>query len=46
MVSKSICPRVGNLVPGPIEPATKRGFSGVENSAATRFASSAAVLLR
>ena len=41
-----MCPKVGNLVPGPIEPATKRGFSGVEYSAATLLAISAAVLLR
>ena len=29
MVSKSTCPKVGNFVVGPMEPATKRGFSGV-----------------
>ena len=41
-----MCPNVGNLVPGPMEPATNLGFSGVENSAAILLASSAAVLLR
>ncbi|CAB4815511.1 unannotated protein [freshwater metagenome] len=29
-----VCPRLGNLVPGPSEPKTKRGFSGVENESA------------
>ena len=33
-----IWPRVGNLVPGPIEPATKRGEVGVAYSSATRRA--------
>ena len=32
-------------MPGPIEPITKRGRSGVENSAATSLASRAAVLV-
>ena len=30
IVSKSMWPRVGSFVVGPMEPATKRGFSGVE----------------
>ncbi len=37
-----MCPSVGNLVPGPMEPATQRGRSGVENSSRTAQASSAA----
>src|ERR1700733_5608511 len=38
-----MCPSVGNLVPGPMEPATQRGRSGVENSSRTAPASSAAL---
>ena len=45
IVSKSMCPRVGSLVVGPMDPATKRGFSGVLNSSAISRASSAARLL-
>ncbi len=37
-----MCPSVGNFVPGPMEPATQRGRSGVENSSRTEQASSAA----
>ena len=33
--AKRICPSDGNLVPGPIEPATKRGWSAVEKLSAT-----------
>ena len=44
-VSKSMWPRVGSLVVGPIEPATKRGFWGVLQASATSRASSAARLL-
>ena len=39
-------PSVGNLVPGPMEPATQRGRSGVENSSRTAQASSAAFRVR
>ena len=35
----SVCPKVGSLVPGPSEPRTHLGLSGVENSSATSLAS-------
>ena len=37
-----MCPSDTSRVPGPTEPSTKRGRSGVEKRAATSFASSAA----
>ena len=42
IVSNSMWPRVGNLVVGPMDPATNRGFSGVLYSSATSRASCAA----
>ena len=39
-----MCPRVGNLVPGPRDPKIHRGFSFVENSSATFRAISAPAL--
>ena len=36
--AKGTWPRVGSLVPGPIEPRTQRGRSGVDSSAATSLA--------
>ena len=45
MSLNEIWPSVGSFVVGPIEPATQRGFSFVEKSEATRFASSAALKL-
>jgi hypothetical protein len=39
-------PRDGSFVVGPIEPATKRGLAGVENWAATSFASRAAAIFK
>ena len=41
---KAIWPSDGSRVPGPIEPITKRGRSGVEKSAATSRASARRLL--
>ena len=45
MSSNPMCPSDGSLVVGPIEPATKRGLSFVENCCATSFAIFAAAML-
>ena len=43
--SNLMCPSEGSLVVGPIDPATKRGLSLVENCCAASFASLAAAIL-
>ena len=45
MVSHEACPSVMSLVPGPIEPATKRGRSRVLNLSAAARAHLAALTL-